>query len=91
MTIDAVYKAYLGWLEGADPCAQSEIFQFPVAEEDVLEDQDQVVNHRFYMVPSLAGGRLRCFVFFEENVFHKDAQGDLYLVRSVYHLGQGPS
>ncbi len=86
MTAEEVYSSYLFWLDGAEPCSQHKMFRFFVANIDVLEDQFQVVNRLIYGIPSVKEDRLRYFLFFEENLFHKDGQGDLYLVRSEYSL-----
>lgn len=88
LTREELYEAYLAWLEGDSPCAQEEIFLCPVANQDVFEDETCVVNRLWYVVPARAGGRLRTFSFFEENLFYKDARGDLDLARSAYCLCQ---
>lgn len=86
MTAEEVYSSYLLWLDGAEPCSLHKMFRFSVANIDVLEDQSRLVNRLIYGIPSMREDRLRYFLFFEENLFHKDGQGDLYWVRSEYSL-----
>ena len=55
----------------------------PLGDFDVFEDEDALVNRLYYGVPSFEEGAFRCPVFFEENTFRKEANGDLTLIRSV--------
>lgn len=86
MTVENMYQSYLRWLDGAEARSPDRIFQYSVGDLDVFEDQSRVVNRLFYVVPCAEEGRQRYFTFFEENLFQKDARGDLHLVRSEYFL-----
>lgn len=55
----------------------------PLGDFDVFEDEEALVNRLYYGVPSFEEGLFRCPVFFEENTFRKEANGDLTLIRSV--------
>lgn len=86
MTASQVYEAYLVWLGGHPPKPAQQIFDLPVANCDLFEDESRVVNRLFFLVPDTFGGTLRCFSFFEENTFLKDSQGDMTLAGSTLHL-----
>ena len=59
---------------------------FPFANLDVCETDTQLVNRLFYLVPETSSGELRCFFYYEENLFTKDSKGNLNLVESSLHL-----
>lgn len=86
MTKEELYGAYLAWLDGSSPCSAEEIFLCPVVNQDIFEDESRVVNRLWYVVSNRSEGRLKSFTFFEENLFSKDAQGDLDLVQSTYYV-----
>ena len=56
----------------------------PLGDHDVYEDENTLVNHLYYAVPSFEGGKFHCSFFFEENTFRKEKNGELTLVRSEY-------
>ena len=56
----------------------------PLGDFDVVEDGNTLVNRLYYAVPRFENGRFQCSVFYEENTFFKDADGDLILVHSEY-------
>lgn len=58
----------------------------PVENIDIFEDSQLVISRLFYVVPQLQGDQLHCQVFYEDNVFRKDALGDLELESSTLHL-----
>lgn len=58
----------------------------PLGDLDAYEDEFCVVNRLFWAAPSFAGGTLRLFLFFEENIFSKDLSGDLELISSAVHI-----
>lgn len=58
----------------------------PVENIDIYEDSRLVISRLFYVMPQLQGDRLHCQVFYEDNVFRKDALGDLELESSTLHL-----
>ncbi|MCI9225356.1 MAG: hypothetical protein HFE91_07795 [Acutalibacter sp.] len=76
-----LYRAYLTWLGGSEPLPPWRMFDFPLSNSDIHEDDSRVVNRLVYLVPDLSGRAPRCFFFFEENVFSKDRLGDLVLER----------
>ena len=58
----------------------------PLGNYDVCEDASFLVNRLYYAVPRFENGRFQCSVFYEENTFCKDANGDLILVHSEYGI-----
>ena len=54
----------------------------PLGDFDVLEDGNTLVNRLYYAVPRFENGRFQCSVFYEENIFRKESNGDLMLVHS---------
>lgn len=58
----------------------------PVENIDIYEDSRLVISRLFYVMPQLQGDQLHCQVFYEDNVFRKDALGDLELESSTLHL-----
>lgn len=58
----------------------------PVENIDIYEDSRLVISRLFYVMPQLHGDQLHCQVFYEDNVFRKDALGDLELESSTLHL-----
>ena len=63
--------------------ARERVTPVPLGDFDVFEDEDALVNRLYYGVPSYEEGLFRCPIFFEENTFRKEANGDLTLIRSV--------
>ena len=63
--------------------ARERVTPVPLGDFDVFEDEDALVNRLYYGVPSFEEGLFRCPIFFEENTFRKEANGDLTLIRSV--------
>ena len=51
---------------------------------DIHEDENILVNRLYYAVPNFENGRFQCSVFYEENIFRKESNGDLMLVRSNF-------
>ena len=43
-------------------------------------------NRLFYLVPDTSSEELRCFFYFEDNLFAKEPNGDLSLLESSLHL-----
>lgn len=58
----------------------------PLGDFDVLEDGNTLVNRLYYAVPNFENGRFQCSVFYEENIFRKESNGDLMLVHSEYGI-----
>ena len=58
----------------------------PFANLDVFEDESSLRNRLFYLVPDTSSGELRCFFYFEDNLFAKETNGDLILLESSLHL-----
>ncbi|HIY26562.1 MAG TPA: hypothetical protein H9838_05220 [Candidatus Acutalibacter pullistercoris] len=63
--------------------ARERVTPVPLGDFDVFEDEEALVNRLYYGVPSYEEGLFRCPIFFEENTFRKEANGDLTLIRSV--------
>ena len=51
---------------------------------DIHEDENILVNRLYYAVPRFENGRFHCSVFYEENTFRKELDGDLMLVHSKF-------
>ena len=49
---------------------------------NVCESRTAVINRLFYLVPDYYGAKLRVFIFYEENTFIKEKDGDLRLIQS---------
>ena len=60
----------------------------PFANLDVKEEGGQLTNRLFYLVPQAAAGVLRCFFYYEENLFEKEETGEWRLRQSSFHLFQ---
>ena len=58
----------------------------PFANLDVFEDESSLRNQIFYLVSDTSSGKLRCFFYFEDNLFTKESSGDLILSESSLHL-----
>ena len=58
----------------------------PLENFDIHEDENILVNRLYYALPRFENGRFQCSVFYEENTFCKDADGDLILVHSEYGI-----
>ena len=56
----------------------------PLGNFDVMEDGNTLVNRLYYAVPRFENGRFQCSVFYEENIFRKEPNGDLMLVHSNF-------
>lgn len=78
-----VLQAYASWAGTAVP---DRLPGIPFANMDVFEDQSSLKNRLFYLVPDTSSGELRCFFYFEDNLFSKDHNGDLTLQESSLHL-----
>lgn len=81
-----IYDAYLQWLGDGKSKSLSKLFETPQGNCDVFEDTEYVVNRLFYLESTIYNGSLQCFIFFEENKFKKDEQGDLILIASSWHI-----
>ena len=58
----------------------------PLGNYDIHEDENILVNRLYYAVPRFENGRFQCSVFYEENIFRKESNGDLMLVHSEYGI-----
>lgn len=56
----------------------------PLGSCDVCEDASFLVNRLYYAVPKFEGGQFQCALYYEENTFRKEKDGDLTLVRTEY-------
>ena len=86
VTRDQLYEEYLAWLDGGAPLEPDSLFRFPLTDRDAVEDAASVTNRLYFIVPDFHGHRLRLFIFFEENCFQKDANGDLSLSHSAFFI-----
>ena len=58
----------------------------PLGNFDIHEDENILVNRLYYAVPNFENGRFQCSVFYEENIFRKESNGDLMLVHLIQKL-----
>ena len=77
-----VLQTYASWAGTAVP---DKLPGIPFANLDVFEDESSLRN-RLYLVPDTSSGELRCFFYFEDNLFAKETNGDLILLESSLHL-----
>ena len=56
----------------------------PLGNFDVMEDGNTLVNRLYYAVPKFEGGQFQCALYYEENTFRKEKDGDLTLFRTEY-------
>lgn len=84
MTKDLLYQFYLNTNSGSPPIPQSSLFSFPSVNITIYEDDHNLTNRLFYILPLLDTSSI--FVFYEDNAFRKDANGDLSLVHSSLHI-----
>ena len=56
----------------------------PLGNCDVCEDASFLVNRLYYAVPKFEGGQFQSALYYEENTFRKEKDGDLTLVRTEY-------
>ena len=89
MTKEEVYKEYVAWMNGKPEITQEEMFCAPAANRDVYENASMVVNHLYFLFVQCMGIRSRYFLFYEENTFEKNENGDLELVYSTYVIPKG--
>ena len=78
-----VLQTYASWAGTAVP---DKLPGIPFADLDVFEDENCLRNRLFYLVPDTSSGELRCFFYFEDNLFAKESNGDLILLKSSLHL-----
>lgn len=56
----------------------------PLENFDIHEDENILVNRLYYAVANFEDGKFSCSFFYEENIFRKESNGDLMLVRSNF-------
>lgn len=78
-----VLQTYASWAGTAVP---DKLPGIPFANLDVFEDESSLRNQIFYLVSDTSSGKLRCFFYFEDNLFTKESSGDLILSESSLHL-----
>ena len=54
----------------------------PLANYDIFEDGDLLVNRLYYAAPEFKEGRFSCSFFYEDNTYHKEPSGDITLLHS---------
>ena len=84
--MDEMYVKYLEWSEGKPDIAKEDLFQMPITNEDVYENEMLLVNHLYFLIVKYDEGIARYFAFYEANTFMKEENGDLDLVYSTYCL-----
>lgn len=84
MTQDEVYNKYVLWSEGKPELTEKDLFRMSVANRDVYENQNIVVNHLYFLFVKCVGVQSKVFVFYEENTFLKKMNEDLVLIHSTY-------
>ena len=77
-----VLQTYASWAGTAVP---DKLPGIPFANLDVFEDESSLRNQIFYLVSDTSSGKLRCFFYFEDNLFTKESSGDLILSESSLH------
>ncbi len=78
-----ILRLYSSW---AGIPIQDKLSGIPIGNLDVFEDDRRLENHLFYLMTDTASGRLRCFFYFEDNLFVKSIDGELTLLKSSLHL-----
>ena len=78
-----VLQTYASWAGTAVP---DKLPGTPFANLDVFEDESSLRNQIFYLVSDTSSRKLRCFFYFEDNLFTKESSGDLILSESSLHL-----
>ena len=76
-------QTYASWAGTAVP---DKLPGIPFANLDVFEDERILRNRLFYLVPETFSGEMRCFFYFEDNLFAKASNGDLIPLESSLHL-----
>ena len=71
-----ILRLYSSW---AGIPIQNKLSGIPIGNLDVFEDDRRLENHLFYLMTDTASGRLRCFFYFEDNLFVKSINGELTL------------
>ena len=74
-----VLQTYASWAGTAVP---DKLPGIPFANLVVFEDESSLRNRLFYLVPDTSSEELRCFFYFEDNLFAKEPNGDLSLLES---------
>ena len=88
MTQEEVYREYLRWSKGLPRISRTDLFRLSFANYDVYENTDIVINHLYYLFIKCAGENASAFFFYEENMFKKEANGDLVPMCSTYYVQQ---
>lgn len=78
-----ILRLYSSW---AGIPIQDKLSGIPIGNLNVFEDDRRLENHLFYLMTDIASGRLRCFFYFEDNLFVKSIDGELTLLKSSLHL-----
>lgn len=65
-----VLQTYASWAGTAVP---DKLPGIPFANLDVFEDESSLRNQIFYLVSDTSSGKLRCFFYFEDNLFTKES------------------
>lgn len=85
MTSDEMMEYHRQWLQ-ENRAGGSDTSSRPFANIDLWEDERMVLNRLFYLVHSLSQAGLRYYIYYAENTFAKDANDDLVLISSTYHI-----
>lgn len=86
MTRDEMYQKYLEWEKGPVKKPMSDLFELPIKDVDVYENEHLVLNRQYYLVPHFDGKRMDCFIFYESNMFVKSRLEELELVMSTIQV-----
>ena len=78
-----VLQAYVFWSATA---VLDQLPGIPFADLDVFENESNLKNRLFCLIPDTSFGELRYFFYFEGNLFTKEANGDLIFLESPPHL-----
>lgn len=86
MTKEELYNLYLEWAGDNPALLDNDLFGFPITDIDVYEDEKIVINHLYYLIVRAESNDSKRFLFYEENTFAKEVNGDLSLCRTLYFL-----
>lgn len=86
MTKEEVYKVYLKWLGDSTALSFNNLFDTPVANIDVYENDKFVINHLYYLVVKTELFDSEYFIFYEANLFVKYENGNIRLLASACYV-----
>ncbi len=91
MTEAQICAAYAKWLPESLREQAKELFpseDLLTVNFDLFEDEKSLKNRVYTIVPHLIDNNFACFVFYRDNTFKKDKNGDLVLTHWEYGVGE---